>query len=280
VSPAWLLTTWLFAHAGAAKAPRAEAPAECPADARVEVNLAAWSAALTQAQGQPDEPRRRDELLAELKLSLDLPEVGTPGTDPPRVSLLGVDDIAVALTAGGRPEHVVEIRYRVEGTDPGAIFLVQVLRPLEGRRSCALGTALSRRDDAEGALATYKLAFVPLLDARTKAIEVERAEAQLRQNDTFREYWVVQGFTLLKVFDERIGSMASTKGAASGTTTVGKVALVGGFPKHIEVTTITKRGECEVRAGDTPCDDSDPSSTSTSTMMYVYDGTKYVRRNK
>jgi hypothetical protein len=278
VSPAWLLTTWLFAHAGAAKGPRAEAPAVCPADARVEVNLAAWSAALTQAQSQPDEQRRRDELLAELKLSLDLPESGTPGTDPPRVSLLGVDDIAVALTADGRSDHVVEVRYRVEGADEGAIFLVQVLRPLEGRPFCALGTALSRRDDAGGALATYKLAFVPLLDARTKAIEVERAEAQLRQNDTFREYWVVQGFALLKVFEERIGSMKSPEAGASGTTTVGKVALVGGFPKHIEVTEVTKRGDCDARAGDKPCDDSEPTSTSTSTATYVYDGTKYVRR--
>jgi hypothetical protein len=268
VSPAWLLTTWLFAHAGAAKDPRAESPRECPADARVEVNLAAWSAALTQAQGQPDEQKRRDDVLAELELSLDLPESSAAGPQPPRVSLLGVDDRAVALTAGGRPDHVVEVRYRVEGADDGAIFLVQVLRPLEGRRFCALGTALSRRDDARGTLATYELAFVPLLDARTKAIEVDRAEAQLRENDTFREYWVVQGFALRKVFEERIGSMTSA------ATTVGKLALVGGFPKHIEVTEVTKRGGCEVRAGDTPCDDSEPSTTAT----YVYDGSVYVRR--
>jgi hypothetical protein len=279
VSPAWLLTTWLFAHAGGAKGARAEAPAACPADARVEVNLAAWKAALTQAEAPPNDPKRRADVLADLKLTLDVPEAEATGAPAPRVTLLGVDDTAVALGAG-RPDHVVEVRYSIEGADVRTFFLVQVLRPLEGRPFCALGTALSRRDDATGTLATYKLAFVPLLDARTKAIEVERAVAELRQNDTFREYWVVQGFALIKVFEERIGSMTSPDGGASGTTTVGKVALVGGFPKHIEVTVVTKRGECEVRAGDTPCDDSDPTSTSTATTTYVYDGAKYVRRNK
>jgi hypothetical protein len=265
----------------AAASARAPAAATCPADARVEVNLAAWRAALQQA----DSPRRRDDVLGELKLSLDLPEPETPDARAPRVSLLGVDDTATQLGAGGRPDHVVQVRYGVEsGDDKSTIFLVQVLRPLEERRWCALGDELSRRDDGPKKLERYQLGFVPLLDAHSKAIEVERGEAQLRRNDTFREYWVVQGWKLRKVFDERIGSMHSAEnvartgtGAGEAMTTtakIGKLKLTGGFPRRIELLEITKRASCEVGTGEAPCDDSEPSSFTT----FTYDGGQYVRR--
>jgi hypothetical protein len=177
----------------------------------------------------------------------------------------------------------VQVRYEVESPDDKAtIYLIQVLRPLEGRHFCALGTELSRRDDGVKKLETFRLSFVPLLDAHTKAIEVERAESELHRNDTYREYWVARGFALRKIFDEKIGSMSSPDrgdGVGAGTTSqtttvVGKLVLAGGFPRRVELTAVTKRGGCEVRAGDTPCDDSEPSTSST----FVYDGAKYVRR--
>ena len=273
----WPLGLLLVARSAAVK----EA-ATCPADARVEVNLAAWKAALVQAQGQPDEQRRRENLLADLKLTLAPPETDAAEAPASRVSLLGVDDAAVPLEADGPPDHVVQVRYSVEGADERTITLVQVLRPLEERRFCALGSALSRSDDAATRLETYHLSFVPLLEAHAQAIEVERAESQLRQNDTFREYWVAHGFSLRKIFEEKIGSMtspsqgdgASDRDGGGPTTVVGKLVLAGGFPKRIELTEVTKRGGCEVRAGDSPCDDSEPSTTTT----FVYDGTRYVRR--
>jgi hypothetical protein len=278
----WSLGLLLVAHAhGRAQTPRddfdvqAAPPAGgCPADARVEVNLAAWRAALTQA----DSANRRDDVLGELKLALDVPEPETHEARAPRISLLGVDDMATQLGAG-RPDHVVEVRYEVESPDDKAtIYLIQVLRPLEGRHFCALGSELSRRDDGAKKLETFRLSFVPLLDAHTKAIEVERAESELRRNDTYREYWVAHGFALRKIFDEKIGSMSSPDrgdGVGAGTTTmVGKLVLAGGFPRRVELTAVTKRGGCEVGAGDTPCDDSEPSTSST----FVYDGSKYVRK--
>jgi hypothetical protein len=284
----WPLGLLLVAHAhghGHAQAPRPgpEDDAEpsptapdggCPADARVEVNLAAWRASLFQA----DSSMRRDDVLGELKLALDVPEPEPHEGRAPRISLVGVDDMAAQL-GPGRPDHVVQIRYEVESPDDKAtIYLVQVLRPLEGRHFCALGTELSRRDDGAKKLETFRLSFVPLLDAHAKAIEVERAESELRRNDLYREYWVAHGFALRKVFDEKIGSMSSPDrgdGVGAGTITmVGKLVLAGGFPRRVELTAVTKRGGCEVGAGDTPCDDSEPSTSST----FVYDGSKYVRK--
>jgi hypothetical protein len=261
--PLGLLLSLQLAHA-----PSAQADA-CPADARVEVNLAAWRAALVQA----DSPKRRDDVLDELKLTLDVAEPEPHDARAPRISLVSADDMAVQLVAG-RPDHVVQVRFDVETPDDKTtIYLIQVLRPLEGRHFCALGTELGRRDEGGKKLETFRLSFVTLLDAHTKAIEIERAEAELRRNDTYREYWVARGFSLRKIFDEKIGSMTSGD-ATAGTTIVGKLVLAGGFPKRVELTAITKRGGCEAVAGDTPCDDSEPSTSST----FVYDGSKYVRR--
>ena len=141
------------------------------------------------------------------------------------------------------------MRYLVEtGDDKATIYLVQVLRPLEERRWCALGAELSRRDETSRKLETFTLAFVPLLDAHGKAIEIQRGEAQLRRSETFREYWVAQGFKLRKVFDERIGSMQSSEAGGATTTKVGKLTLAGGFPKRIDVREVTKHGGCEAGA--------------------------------
>jgi hypothetical protein len=271
----WLLALLLAGESPAAildLAPAAKPAGGCPAEARLDVNLPAWRAALKQA----DSPKRRDEVLAEVKLALELSEAEAPEPRPPRIALLGVDDTAVQL-GPGRPDHVVQVRYSVEtGDDKATIHLVQVLRPIEERKWCALGTEISRRDEAARKLETFTLAFVPLLEARGKAIEVQRGESQLRRNDTYREYWVAQGFKLRKVFDERIGSMQSGDAGGPTTTRVGKLTLAGGFPKRIDVREVTKKGGCEASAGAGPCDDSEPSSTFT----YVYDGTKYVRKSK
>jgi hypothetical protein len=150
-----------------------------------------------------------------------------------------------------------------------------VLRPLEGRKWCALGDGLSRRDDGPRRLVGYELAFVPLLAARGKALELRVSTSELRRNETRQEYWTTAGGKLRKVFDELTGSMDSSEAGATTTTTkVGKVALAGGFPRRIELTEVTKRGGCEAHAGDTPCDDSEPSTTVT----FTYDGAKYVRK--
>jgi hypothetical protein len=261
----------LLAHkAVAAEPPAATAPAACPADARVEVNLAAWKAALQQA----DAAKRRDDLLGEAKLALDLPEPETPDAREPRLVLTGIDDTVVQLEAGERTDHVLQLRYRVEsGDDQPTITLVQVLRPLEGRAFCALGADLSRGDEPPSKLVSYALTFVTLVNAKAKAIEVQRVIAQPRLSETRREYWVVRGLKLHKVFDEALGHMRSAEGGTT-VTTVGTVALSGGFPKHLELTEVTKRGGCEVRAGDAPCEDGGPATTTT----FVYDGTKYARR--
>jgi hypothetical protein len=238
----------------------ARAATPCPAAARVEANVAAWRAALQQAAT----PARRDELLATLGLTLDVPEDA-------RVTLAGVDDLAVQLEPDARPDHVVHVRYT---TDESTIHLVQVLRPLEGRKWCALGDGLSRRDEGPRRLVGYDLAFVPLLAARGKALELRVSTSELRRNETRHEYWVAAGGKLRKVFDELTGSMDSSETGAATTTKIGKLTLSGGFPKRIELSEVTKRGGCEAHAGDTPCDDSEPSTTFT----FVYDGTRYTRK--
>jgi hypothetical protein len=264
------LALLLLAHEAAA--PATTAPAGCPADARVEVNLAAWKASLPQA-----EAARRDDLLGEVKLALDLPEPEEPDAREPRLVLAGIDDTVVQLEAGERADHVLQIRYRVESAeDQPTITLVQVLRPLEGRAFCALGAGLGSRDEPPGKLVSYALTFVPLVSAKAKAIEVQRVTAQPRLSETRREYWVARGLKLHKIFDEPLGHMRSTEGGAT-TTTVGTVALTGGFPKHLELTEVTKRGGCEVRAGDAPCEDGGPATNATKTT-FIYDGTKYTRR--
>src|SRR5205823_3128131 len=130
--------------------PRQPPPATggCPAGARVEVNLAAWKASLEQAKT----PKRRDELLADVKLSLDPP--GNEATDAsdapaaPEPRLAAIDDQAVQLEAGQRLHHVLQLHYKVDGEELPTIDLVQVLRPLGDRAYCALGSELSRRGDA------------------------------------------------------------------------------------------------------------------------------------
>jgi hypothetical protein len=251
----------------------ATGPSGCPADARVEVNLAAWKASLEQA----DAAKRRDDLLGEVKLALDLPEPETPDAREPRLVLAGVEDAVVQLEAGERADHVLQIRYRLESAEdqPAIYNLVQVLRPLGGRAFCALGAGLSRRDEPPSKLVSYALTFVPLVDAKAKVIQVESVLAQARESETRREYWAARGLKLHKIFDEATGHMRSGEGGGKATTTVATVSLSGGFPRHIDLTEVTKRGGCEVRAGDTPCEDGGPASTKTT---FVYDGTKYVRK--
>jgi hypothetical protein len=257
----------------AARAAAGAAAAGCPADARVDVNLAAWRAALAQA----DTAKRRDELLADVKLALEPPEP-EPGGREPRVVLDGVEYAAVQLQAGAAPDRVVQVTYRIEGVeDPATIRLVQVLRPLGGRAACALGDDLSRRDEPTAKLVTYALTFVPLLDAKARVIAVETVLGAARESETRRAYWTARGWRLQKIFDEATGHMRSGEGgaAAATTTTVGTIALAGGFPRQIELTELTKRGGCEVRSGDAPCEDgASPPTKST----FVFDGARYVRK--
>ncbi len=270
VFASWILALLLLGEDAARAAPPA---GSCPEEARVMLNFAGWKAALKRAET----PQRREELLGALKLSLQDADPEGSAAQETRATLMAVDESMARLGGGELPDRVIHVRYSIDGSDDRMIVhLVQVLRPLENRRWCALGAALSRRDQPSRKLLTYQLSFVPLLNARTKAIEAQRTESQLRLNETHREYWVVDGFALRKVFDEKILSMASADGGSGTTTKLSEVKLTGGFPKRIQVREVTKRATCDVAAGagDTACDDSEPSTTAT----FTYDGTKYVRR--
>jgi hypothetical protein len=250
---------------------RPAAPADgCPAEARVELNLAAWRTALAQA----DTPKRRDELLAEVKLALDLPEP-EPDQREPRLALAGVDDAAVTLEAGERPAHVLQLRYRADGVeDAPVIHLVQVLRPLAGRAFCALGAELSRREEPPAKLVSYVLVFVPLVNAKAKVIQVDSVVGEARRSETRRAYFVARGMKLSKIFDEALGRMQSGEGGGAATTTVGTLKVSGDFPRRLELTEVSKRGGCEVgTGGNAPCDDGKPATTTTT---FVFDGTRYV----
>ena len=265
----WTLAALLAANAVGGK--QRPAPGGCPADARVELNLPAWKASLAQ----PDASERRDELLAEVKLALDLPEPEGPDAREPRLVLASVEDTVVQLEAGERADHVLQLRYRVESAeDAPAIHLVQVLRPLTGRAFCALGSELSRRDEPPGKLVSYALTFVPLLNAKAKVIEVDSVVGEARRSETRRAYFVARAWKLHKIFDEALGHMRSGEGGDETKTTVATLKIGGDFPKHIELTEVTKRGGCEVRAGDTPCEDGGPAATTT----FLFDGAKYVRK--
>jgi hypothetical protein len=243
---------------GLPRAPR-EPKSGCPAEARVEANLPAWRAALQQAAT----PERRDALLEQLKL--ELPDDDETSA---RLALAGVEDVAVQLEPGARADHLIQVRLRDTGA-PGAppLLLAQVLRPQGPGNYCAIGGHLVPPD---ARATTYTLSLLPLLDAKTKAIQIERTRAEPRESETRRELWVVRGLVLQKVFDAPIGHMRSEAGGAT-TTTVGTFALAGGFPRRIEMTHVTRRGGCEVRAGDAPCEDGGPATATT----WVYDGAKY-----
>jgi hypothetical protein len=251
-------------------APRPAIVDGCPADDRFEVNLAAWRAALERAT----DAKRRDEVLAEVGLSLDLSGADEPEGKGPRLVLDAVEDNAVQLEPHGRAHHVLQVRYRLASAEDGpTIHLVQVLRPLAGRAFCALGTILSRREEPPAKLVSYVLAFVPLVNANAKVIQVESVVGEARRSETRRAYFVARGTKLEKIFDEPLGHMTSGDGAT--TTTVGTLKVAGDFPKRLELTEVSKRGGCEVRAGDTPCDD---GGAATTTTTFVFDGTRYVRK--
>jgi hypothetical protein len=269
----------------AASPARPPAPEECRREDRIELNLTAWKASLKRAETS----KRRDEVLGELKLSLDLGDPETPDDRDNQagpvgrtrlalnVTLLGLDDFMVRLGPGDLPEHVIQIRYGMEKSDDKAVaYLIQVLRPLETGRWCVLGADLSRQADDQKRLESYELSFVPLLQAKTRAIEVRRVDAQLRHSETYQQYWIVDGFKLRKVFDEQIGSMESVDSGRGTTAKIPKLSLAGGFPRRIELRQVTKHANCEIGADDAPCDDSEPSSSTT----FVYDGKRFVRRRE
>jgi hypothetical protein len=273
-----ILSCGVTSPLGAAAPSRSAAVEECLREDRVELNLTSWKASLKRAET----PKRRDEVLSEVKLSLELGEsegLDRDGRGPAanKVTLLGLDDSLVRLGPGERPDHVIQVRYRLGESDDKAIsYLIQVLRPLGSTGWCLLGSNLSRQvdPDAERTLDSYTLDYMALLSAKTKAIEVQRVDAQLRHSETYRQYWVVEGFKLRKVFDAQIGSMESLDDGRATTARIAKLSLVGGFPRRIELHQITKQATCEVGSGDVPCDDSEPSSLTT----FVYDGKQFVRR--
>jgi hypothetical protein len=269
---AFLLTAQPVLDLGVPKRP-VEVVGGCPASARVEVNLPAWRAALEQAAGD----KRRDDLLGEVKLELELPEAGD-GEREPRVTLAGVEDAVVQLEPGERADHVLHVRYRYESGDAptSTLHLVQVLRPLGGRAYCALGAGLSTPAESPAKLLGYAVTFVPLVSAKAKVIQVESVVGEARESETRRAYWAARGWRLHKIFDEALGHMESPEAGGAAKTTVATVALSGDFPKKIDLTVVTKRGGCEVRPGDNaPCEGGGAPATTTT---FVYDGAKYVAK--
>ena len=285
----------LLAAAPIVAVPRARpastpAPAdECRPQDRVELNLAAWKAALKRAET----PRRHAEVLSELNLSLALGDSegsdaesegspdrsqdrsDSPGTGVAQLALLGIDDDLAQLGTGTLPDHVIQVRYRVErGDEKMTAYLIQVARPFGGASWCLLGSDLSRQDADRAKLESYGLGFVPLLTAKKKGIEVKIVQAQLRHSEIIRQYWVIDGFKLSKVFDQEIGHMDNIGGSGETLAKSSTVALVGDFPRRIEVKENSRRVVCDTKNDDTPCKETERSSTA----VFAYDGKVYVRR--
>jgi hypothetical protein len=271
------LVASLAPSASAGPANRSAAVEECGAAGRIELNVTSWKASLKRAQTS----ERRDEVLSEMKLSLDLgdsetsdgPDDHAPGS--PRVTLLGIDEHLVRLAATELPDHVIIVRYRLENSDEKiTAWLIQVLRPFGGTSWCTLGADLSVQDDAEAKLETYALEFVPLLAAKTRAIEVQIVHTQIRHTETARQYWIVDGFKLRKVFDEQTARMDNIDNGRDTLVKTGTLTLVGAFPKRIELKQILKHAVCDAGNGDSPCGDNEKAAAIT----FVYNGKTYVRR--
>ncbi len=301
----------LVATAPVGAAPRARpAPAlastpasttECRPQDRIELNLATWKAALKRAET----PQRHAEVLGEVKLSLDVGDakmpagLGAGAVDdasaveaddsshespeqadgptpvPARITLLSVDDTLVQLGAGMLPDHLIQVRYRIQrGDEKITAYLIQVARPFGGPSWCLLGSELSRQDTGKARLESYDLAFVPLVNAKAKAIEVKIGQVQLRHSETIRQYWVADGFRLRKVFDQEIGHMDNIGASAETLSKSGTIALIGEFPRRIELKETNKRVICDARNDEAPCLESERASTT----IFVYDGKVYARR--
>ena len=308
LAPAFVLVLLLVvparAQAAGVEDEHATPPNTCRPDARVQMNLTTWKNALKRASTA----QRRAEVLAELKLALepDDADVADDATGPerrgaeaPQLALLGIDDFVVPLGSGELPEHVVQVRFgQVDQNDrpgqsrlggpgdlPGehgaraeqkqtSVYLIQVLRPLGGASWCALGSELSRHEDGASKLETYTLGFVHLLDPKTKAIEVEIVQTELRHNQAARQYWIADGTKLRKVFDEEVGGMENVDDGREIVARTGKLTLAGSFPKRIELKQVTKRSTCDARAGDATCDGKEQASSRT----FLYNGRNYVTR--
>src|SRR5688572_3754215 len=96
--------------AGALPAP---APSDdCPQPRQVRVALESWKKELAK-KGLSQ--ARVTELLEKLKLKTafarELPDVDKAGQEPRSVEIRDVDDFKAKLTAGSRPETVVQVRY-------------------------------------------------------------------------------------------------------------------------------------------------------------------------
>jgi hypothetical protein len=252
---------------------------ECPRADRVQLNLTGWKASLKRAETR----ERRDELLREMNLSLtfgdsDTSEASDDGDSvvaKADATLLGIEDSPVHLELARFPDHVLDVRYQIRTpTGKTVVHLIQVLRPLGGPDWCRLGIDLSRREDEDSKLETYALGFVSLLDAKTKAIEVQMVDSRLRHSETTRQYWVTDGFRLAKVFDQQIASMDNRDEGRATTAKIGKLVLIGDFPKRIELKQVTKHVVCVNVTDDVPCSESEGTSVAT----FVYNGKTYVRR--
>jgi hypothetical protein len=291
---------------------RAAPPNACRPEARVQLNLTTWKSALKRASTPQRRAEVLAEMNLALEpddadTDGDVADEATGAerraAETPQLALLAIDDFVVPLGSGELPDHVVQVRYGQVGqgdrsdpsrrhrpgdgavdfpSDHGArveqkqtsVYLIQVLRPLGGQSWCALGSELSRRDEGASKLETYALGFVHLLDSKTKAIEVEIVETELRHNQAARQYWIADGTKLRKVFDEKVGGMENVDDGREIVARTGKLTLAGSFPRRIELEQITKRSTCDARAGDSTCDGKEQASSRT----FMYNGRNYVTR--
>jgi hypothetical protein len=243
----------------------------CSPDARVEVNLGALRPSLGESRS---DPKRRDELLAQIKLSLPRED----GEDGRPMRFSAMMDEAVTFEAGRRPDRVLQLLFRAGDEDEPSLELVQVLRPLGDRAYCALGPGLSKNDGATRPIVRYSLTFPVLLRANEKVADVWRVFEDGHDSETRQEFWAVRGGVLRKIFDESVGSMHV---APNGETTTRVADLVrnsgDGYPTRLELREMVKRGGCEVREGNAPCDDGGGPAKTT---IFVFDGARYVRAKK
>jgi hypothetical protein len=261
----------------AARPARADpaAAGACPVNQTLKLDLAAWKAQVLAAADLKT-------LLAALKRaelpsgpSVDFSFEDDENLDGP----IAVDDFRARLSSGVFDDEVIQVRFKTKEDQLGGQLAawVQVLEPAGAGSWCALGADLTstiHRHDSEAC--TDKpgtvFQFVSLLDPTLKAIRATSRAGSCygsdRGEETVVRFWAIVGRRLVKVLDRLIlsSSWYRSSNPDIGEQIAATITLKGGFPKQIEHWTRTTGAR----------EESQKPKTTTETVVYVFDGSKYV----
>jgi hypothetical protein len=226
-------------------APVRAAP-RCHDERVVHADLATWRTRLRTA--------RTDDALAALLRELHLPPLssGKLGCADSTAKIDGVDLFSAQLSAQPVKDRIVQVRARCSSSAGQRLIVlrIQVLRPLDEGRHCALGADLSMEladDGDERPPRTFS--FVHVIDPRQSTIEVRDVRGPLSgwEQEERLSLWSAAGDQLVKIFERPVrlsGTMTHSNEYRMSAT----VRPVGRYPRELRVRRVEEvsglHGDC------------------------------------